>query len=149
MAFVPGQSPSARVGAVVCGRGLQGSVPGQSPSAREAAKKQAAKEERRWRRRVLVDELFALGQLPSDARTPSVEARIAELVAIIDGHGGGGQGGPRADHVLAGCLCGQEPGSVRLVLGVLFFPRQLVSVGGHRMDPTPTSLVLQYFPRFS
>ena len=45
-----------------------------------------------------MDELFVFDQLLPDARTRSVEARIAELVAIIDGHsGGGGQGGRGAD----------------------------------------------------
>ena len=35
-------------------------------------------------RREMVEELFALGNLPTARRTPSVERRIAELAAAID-----------------------------------------------------------------
>ena len=47
-------------------------------------KRQAQERRRRHKRREMVDELFALGNLPTDRRTPSVERRIAELVAAID-----------------------------------------------------------------
>ena len=47
-------------------------------------KRQAQERRRRQIRRGMVEELFALGNLPTDRRTPSVERRIAELVAAID-----------------------------------------------------------------
>ena len=52
----------------------------------EAEKKRQTQERRRRRhmRREMVEELFALGNLPTARRTPSVERRIAELAAAID-----------------------------------------------------------------
>ena len=60
---VPGQSSAVRGGAVARGRGLQGPVP------------------------PLVAELFALGELPPEARTPRKRARVREIVAWLDGEG--------------------------------------------------------------
>ena len=60
---VPGQSSTVRGGAVARGRGLQGPVP------------------------PLVAELFALGELPPEARTPRKRARMREIVAWLDGEG--------------------------------------------------------------
>ena len=51
----------------------------------EAEKKRQTQERRRrFMRREMVEELFALGNLPTARRTPSVERRIAELAAAID-----------------------------------------------------------------
>ena len=51
----------------------------------EAEKKRQTQERRRRHmRREMVEELFALGNLPTARRTPSVERRIAELAAAID-----------------------------------------------------------------
>ena len=51
----------------------------------EAEKKRQTQERRRRHmRREVVEELFALGNLPTARRTPSVERRIAELAAAID-----------------------------------------------------------------
>ena len=58
-----GQSSTVRGGAVARGRGLQGPVP------------------------PLVAELFALGELPPEARTPRKRARMREIVAWLDGEG--------------------------------------------------------------
>ena len=51
----------------------------------EAEKKRQTQERRRRHmRREMVEELFALGNLPTARRTPSVERRIAELAAASD-----------------------------------------------------------------
>ena len=50
----------------------------------EKEREKAAKEAWQVRRRQLVDELFALGNLPPDQRALAVERRIAELVSAID-----------------------------------------------------------------
>ena len=51
----------------------------------EAEKKRQTQERRRRHmRREMVEELFALGNLPTARRTPSVERRIEELAAAID-----------------------------------------------------------------
>ena len=60
---VPGQSSAVRGGAVARGRRPQGPMP------------------------PLIAELFALGELPPEVRTPRKRARMREIVAWLDGEG--------------------------------------------------------------
>ena len=83
--FSPAPAVPLASSSAVAGGDSQGSVPGQSSTVESELPP--------WRRDIqgpvppLVAELFALGELPPEARTPRKRARMREIVSWLDGEG--------------------------------------------------------------
>ena len=83
--FSPAPAVPQASSSAVAGGDSQGSVPGQSSAVRGRAVARGRRPQGPMP--PLVAELFALGELPPEARTPRKRARMREIVAWLDGEG--------------------------------------------------------------
>ena len=83
--FSPAPAVPQASSSVVAGGDSQGSVPGQSSAVRGGAVARGRRPQGPMP--PLIAELFALGELPPEVRTPRKRARMREIVAWLDGEG--------------------------------------------------------------
>ena len=83
--FSPAPAVPHSSSTVVAGGDSQGSVPGQSSAVRGGAVARGRRPQGPMP--PLIAELFALGELPPDARTPRKRARMREIVSWLNGEG--------------------------------------------------------------
>ena len=83
--FSPAPAVPQASSSVVAGGDSQGSVPGQSSAVRGGAVARGRRPQGPMP--PLIAELFALGELPPEARTPRKRARMREIVSWLDGEG--------------------------------------------------------------
>ena len=83
--FSPAPAVPQASSSVVAGGDSQGSVPGQSSAVRGGAVARGRRPEGPMP--PLIAELFALGELPPEARTPRKRARMREIVSWLNGEG--------------------------------------------------------------